>query len=675
MKRLVTLISMLVCSIAVLAQGQTSTLLEIGNEKISKEDFMKMYLKNNSTSIVSLDRQDLENYLDLFINYKLKLIQARENGLDTTKAFLDEVAKYRKQVAEPYINDRTITDSLIQEAYDRELEILRASHVLITLPANAAPSDTLAAYNKALMVRNKALKGEDFAKLAMEYSDDPSAKDRVVSENQPVVKGNGGDLGYFTSMLMIYSFESACYSMQKGDISMPIRTNFGYHIIKLTDRKQADFSSVDLKHVLVTTQNRSEEDAEKIINEAYSHVNEWGIDSVASVYSDDERSAKNSGWLIHQRCNSVPPEFIDQMSNMKAGELSVPFKTRYGWHFFRLVKRYPIPTLEEEKKNITQRISKDQRAYRSIESFIQKSKDEYGFKEYKNNLTELQYVVTDSVFSGNWQIPSDFKGNKVLFTIGDSSYTQMDMLEELYTAQRKQTPAYIPTFLETFCNSFADNKVFDYANDRLEDKYEDLRESMQSFREGILIFSITDQNVWNKSLIDSVGVQEFYNKHQQEYIWGNRADVTMWNIDKSINIKKVLSLIKKCNKKGLTNDETKDKLIKKFAIKETPSKYFTYTWNRYEKGANRNVDKSIWNTNIAENLQNKDVVVLDTTSMTNKNMVLVLKSFLAPQPKSLDECKGIVTSQYQEYLEEKWIKELRSKYPYKVNLEVFNSVK
>ncbi|MDO5760942.1 MAG: hypothetical protein Q4Q06_07940, partial [Bacteroidota bacterium] len=189
------------------------------------------------------------------------------------------------------------------------------------------------------------------------------------------------------------------------------------------------------------------------------------------------------------------------------------------------------------------------------------------------------------------------------------------------------------------------------------------------------IFAITDKEVWNRSLVDTTGLKEFYEKNKEHYVWQERADVTTWNIDKSIDLKKASKIINKANKKNKTNDETKDLLIKKFSIKEKPDKYFSYSWGRYEKGANKNIDKLIWNTELAEKLTAKNIVITDTTLITNKNNVLVLKSFLAPQIKTLPECRGVVTSHYQEFLETQWITDLRKKYSYKIYYDVFNSIK
>jgi len=261
-----------------------------------------------------------------------------------------------------------------------------------------------------------------------------------------------------------------------------------------------------------------------------------------------------------------------------------------------------------------------------------------------------------------------------VFTIGDTFVTQHDFLEELYASQRKQTPEYVPLFLDKFYRSIVDKKVLEYADSQMEKRYPEFKENMQMFREGLLIFAITDREVWTRSLIDTLGLEEFYQKNKENYVWQNRVDVTTWNIDKSIDFNKAVRIITKSNKKNKTNDETKDILLKKFFITEKPEKYFAYSWGRYEKGANKNIDKLIWNTDLSKNLNKKDAVIADTTLMTNKNNVLVLKSFLEPRIKTLDECRGIATSHYQEFLEKEWIADLRKKYSYQVYYDVFNSI-
>lgn len=676
MKKILILLAVFTLSVFVAkAQKEDDIVLEIQGEKVTKTEFLKMYNRNNISNSQTIDKEDLNKYLDLYINYRLKLLQAREEGLDTIKSFVEEVDTYRKQTIQPYINNSAITDSLVEEAYQREKEFLRASHILVSLPANATPKDTLEAYNKALMIRNKALKGENFDSLAVKYSDDPSAKGKEATEEQKAIVGNKGDLGYFSSMTMVYPFESACYALKKGEISQPVRTNFGYHIIKLTDRIPAPFFTCNIKHVWINAQNHSEQEAKQLIEEAYSHVEEWKIDSVARKYSEDQYSSQNNGWLMYQKPNTLPAEYIALLKDMKEEDISPIIQTRFGWHFFKLKNIHPLKPLAERRGAILQRISKDARSYKSIENFVNQSKEYYHFTENKKVFDEIKPLVTDSVFEGTWQLPADYIGDKVVFTIGDTSFTQKDFLDELYVYQHKQTPEYVPLFLDKFYNNIVDKKVFEYADSKLEERYPELNEIMQEFKDGLLIFAITDREVWDRSLTDTLGLEQFYQNNKDKYVWQNRADVTTWNIDKSIDLKKVAKIITKATKKNKTNDEIKDLLCKKFSITEKQSKYFAYTWARYEKGVNKNIDKLIWNTDIAKDLNKKNVVITDTTLLTNKNNVLVLKSFLLPQTKTLDECRGVVTSQYQEFLESKWLTDLRKKYVYKVHYDVFNSIK
>lgn len=674
-KRLLTMVLVLLGFVTLRAQSNDEVVLQVEGQNITKTEFMKMYNKSTVSGNTELDREDLKDYLDLYINYRLKLLQAKQEGLDTARAYKEEVDGYRKQIIAPYLNDESVTDSLVKEAYEREKEFVRASHILIAIPANATPADTLAAYKKAMMIRIKALSGEDFSALAEEYSEDPSAKDRESPKDQKTIKGNRGDLGYFTSMTMVYSFESACYKMEKGDVSMPIRTKFGYHIIKLTDRIPALFSTCNIKHVWIDAKNHNDEEAMALIKEAYSHVEEWKIDSVAKAYSEDDYSAKNNGWLMNQKPNSVPAEYVECMKTMKEGDLSPILHTRYGWHFFKLMNIHPLQDFEGRKAQIMQRVGKDERGFKSVESFINKSKEYYGFSENKKNYEELVPLITDSIFSGTWQMPENYTGDKVVFTIGDSSFSQSDILKYIYVMQRRQTPEYIPLFMEKIYNAITANKVYEYADSKLEDRYPELRETMNTFREGVLIFAITDREVWNKGLNDSIGLQEYYNLHKSEYIWQDRADVTIWNIGKSIDLKKAEKIIAKNAKKGISNEDTRQTLLKKFKITENPDKFFTYTWGRYEKGANKNVDRLIWNSEVSKNRSQTNLTLSDTSMMTNKNNVLVLKGFVLPEIKTLEECKGMVTSKYQELLESKWIESLRKTYKYKVNYDVFNSIK
>lgn len=667
MKKIVVLIALFVLSISSFAQTDNNIVMEIAGEKISKGEFLKMYNKNNMTP-GEINKEDLDSYLELFINYKLKLVQARELGLDTLSSYVDEVDKYRQQLIVPYLNDAEVTQALLEEAYERTKTFVRASHILISLPENANPTDTLNAYNKAMSIREKALNGEDFTSLAKQYSDDPSVNDRK-GQNY---KGNGGDLGYFTSMTMIYPFENACYSMNVGEISTPIKTRFGYHIIKLTDKMPAFCSSLDVAHIWVATDKRTEEESKAIIDAAYSKLQEGNLsfDSIVKLYSDDKSNMATGGVMRNQKINTIPADYVIQASKLKEGEMSAPFKTSFGWHIIKPIKYSEIPSFAQQKAFIGNRISKDERSFKSLESFASKAKAEYGFVEDKEGLKDIEKIITDSVFTATWAIPADFSNDEELFRIGDFSFTVNDLAKEIEKHQRPQPAEYIPSYLEKVYNTVVLEQVVNYADSKLEEKYPEIKEEIQEFSDGVLIFAITDRMVWNKSLLDTIGLKSYFEANKQQYNWEKRVSTTLWSIDgEKDDVSKIEKLLKKAVSKSWTNEETKEKLIKKLKIKDN-SRKVVYKWNKYEKGDNKMVDALFWSdTTLTEG----SVKFYETKNQ--KLTFLILDSWVDVEPKSLDDCKGLVTSDYQAFLEKQWINDLRTKYQYKIYQDVYDNIK
>ncbi len=668
MKKIVVLLTLFVLSLCSVAQTDNDVVIEVAGEKITKEAFLKMYNKNNLTP-GKIDKNDLDAYLELYINYKLKLLQAKELGLDTIPSYLEEVDKYRQQLIIPYLNDAEVTQSLIEEAYERTKTFVRASHILISLPENANPADTLNAYNKAMSIRERALKGEDFNALAKQYSDDPSAKDR----KEQNYRGNGGELGYFTSMTMIYPFENACYSMEVGEISLPIKTRFGYHIIKLTDKIPAFFSTFDVAHIWVGIDKRPEQESKAIIDDVYAKIQEGQItfDSLVKLYSDDKSTASVGGVLKNQKVNTVPANYIEEASKLKIGEVSTPFKTAFGWHIIKPVSYKAIPSLEQQRKTIEDRISKDERSFKSLESFESKAKLEYGFVEDKDGLKEIEKILTDSVFNATWIIPTEFSDNTELFRIGDFSFTINDFAKEIEKHQRIQPAEYIPTYIEKVYNTVVLEQVVNYADSKLEEKFPELKAEIQEFSDGVLIFSITDRMVWNKSLIDTLGLQTYFEANKQKYNWEKRVSTTLWSVEAAEKDKsKIEKLLKKSIAKSWTNEETKEKLSKKLKIKEGIDKKIVYKWGKYEKGDNKTVDALLW----SDTSQVKGTIKSQETK--NKKLTfLVLDSWVDDEPKELDDCKGLVTSDYQVFLEQQWISDLRTKYQYKIYRDVYDTIK
>lgn len=249
--KMFALVALSLPTICINAQSKLDkqVLMTIGDKPVTVKEFTDVYSKNNIKNEV-VDKKSVDEYLDLFVNFRMKVMEATEMKLDTSAKFKSELEGYRKQLAKPYFSSDKISDELVQEAYQRKLKDIRASHILITCDKHALPSDTLKAYNKAMDIRKRALKGEDFASLAVKYSDDPSAKDIKGTETTQARKGNHGDLGYFTVFDMVYPFESGAYNTKEGEISMPIRSDFGYHIIKVQSVTDA-MGTIQAAHIFL----------------------------------------------------------------------------------------------------------------------------------------------------------------------------------------------------------------------------------------------------------------------------------------------------------------------------------------------------------------------------------------------------------------------------------------
>ncbi|NTV83959.1 MAG: peptidylprolyl isomerase, partial [Bacteroidales bacterium] len=361
-------------------------LLNIAGENISAGDFMYVFNKNN------LNRDDqgpdaVKEYLDLYINFRLKVKQAEDLGMDTLESFRKELEGYRKQLAQPYFTDGSVSDHLLKEAYERKLWDIRASHILFRVERNAPAGDTLAAYKKALAAYQRIAAGENFGVVAAEVSEDPSARDTEASQYRPARKGNQGDLGYFTVFDMVYAFETGAYTTEPGTVSKPVRTDYGYHLIKVTD-KQPAMGQAQVAHIFVAMPpNATAQDSvlkKDKIEAAYQKILAgMAFEDVVKEYSEDKASAANGGKLPWFGSNRMVPEFIVATRHLAdTGSYSSPFTTPFGYHIIKLIDRKAIGTFEEEEPTLKSRLEKDVRNKLSEESVINRIKQENGFKEF-----------------------------------------------------------------------------------------------------------------------------------------------------------------------------------------------------------------------------------------------------------------------------------------------------
>ncbi|NSW44895.1 MAG: peptidylprolyl isomerase [Bacteroidales bacterium] len=636
------------------AQNNDPVLMTINDKKITKSEFERIFHKNNKDSVT--DEKSVREYLDLFINFKLKVFEAIANGLDTAQNFKQELQNYRKQLTAPYFVDKETEEKLVREAYERKKIRIRTSHILIKVPENASPADTLAAYNKAIDIRNRILKGEDFAKLANEFSQDD------------VSKINGGDIGYLTVFTTVLPYENAAYSLKPGEISMPVRSQYGYHIIKVTDRKENP-GDVKVAHIMaLVARDASEEDvkkAEQKINEAYQKLLQ-GEDfaKVAMDYSDDKASAKRGGDLPWFGTGRMVPEFETAAFDTKVGEITKPFRTAFGFHIIKKIETRPIAAFESERNDLAQKIAKDPRAQQSKNVLIEKLKKEYNYTFNKKNLDEIIAFVDTNLYSGNFKAPKTAKLDKPLFTLKDSTYIQKQFVQYLSNykskSKEKATNETAKELAKQLYKNWENEKIVAYEDARLETKYPAFANLLQEYHDGILLFDLTDKMVWSKAIKDTVGLKEFYEKNKNKYMWDTRAEA-IWITYENDKCKDALIKAIENNKKQQTIDDILKSINKKSTcLTKKDTKLIS-------KGEMPGIDKIAFNE---DKTQNKKYTLFE-----DKKLIIYINAMVPPQPKQLHETKGVVTADYQSYLEKQWIDELRKKYTVKVNEEVLKQVK
>ncbi len=318
MKNLLLSMALVSTMVSGLAGQEQPVLLTIADDKVTLDEFERIYKKNNNEA--SLNRQTPEEYLELFINFKLKVKEAEALGMDTTAKFINELEGYRVQLAKPYLADEETKEEMMQEAYERAKLDINASHILIKLPPNPSPADTLAAFKKITDIRQRIVNGEDFATVARATSDDGS------------VQRNGGDLGYFTVFSMIYSFENMAYNTPVNTLSQPFRTNYGYHILQIHDKRPAR-GQVKVAHIFIRTPEGMGEPEKKTAYEKAQMVYDslqLGADfgHMARSYSEDPSSARNGGEIPWFGTGRMIPEFEDVSFNIEnKGDFSKPLKS------------------------------------------------------------------------------------------------------------------------------------------------------------------------------------------------------------------------------------------------------------------------------------------------------------------------------------------------------------
>ncbi len=662
MKKLLFSFSLLLLFYVSSAQksNDKALLINISGDKVTSGEFMDVFTKNNVQN-ETIDKKSLEEYLELYINFKLKVKEAEYLKMDTNKAFITELDGYRKQLAKPYFTDESVTEALLQEAYNRKLTDVRASHILLMLDKDAAPKDTLEVYNRILKIRERAINGEDFGALAAETSEDPSAKDREAIANQRSFRpGNKGDLGYFSVFDMVYPFETGAYLTPVGEISMPLRSEYGYHLIKVTEKTPAS-GLIEAAHIYISVNPdaKAEEIAEKAEKAEFIYekiIKGMNYEDAVKEYSDDKGSAARGGTLTKFAVNRIVPEFVSAIKKMEPGQISVPVRTVYGFHIIKLISLQKPGSFDEESPKLKEKLAKDARAQKSEEAVIEQIKADAKFKLMNENVDAFIASLDSTLLQGKYAVGAQNHTAKVLFKLGKKNFLSTDFAAFIEKKQTAQQNGNISTYGHKLFQEYVKESCLAFEDSQLEKKHPEFAALMKEYHDGILLFDLMDKKVWTKAIQDTAGLRAYHEIHKMDYQWKERAQASIYTVTDTTEAVAVKNLLASIIDAATARERFSADSIKSVRIQP----------GKFEKTDNRYVDMTDW----------KPGLYGPYIADADKAVVYVrIEEILAPGPKALEEAKGLITSDYQNYLEKEWVKELREKYPVQVNTKSFDKLK
>ena len=654
------------------------------NQEVQLDEFERQFLKNLNLKEKAVTAADIDEYLKLYIRFKLKIQDAKDAGKDTLENYKRELAMYRDQLSRNYLYDREVTDNLIKEAYERSLYEVRVQHILIRVDRNASNAAVERAKKRLLEIRNQLLRdpsAENFATLASSDSQDDGTKE------------NGGDLGYLTALQVVYEFENAAYNTQVGEISDIFRTDFGFHILRVQDKRK-NRGDIRVRHIMLRTgknSNTTDEEAEKKITEIHSKIasGKESFEDMARNYSEDFSSKYNGGLV-----NWVNPtqfvgdlerqDWIENAYRLKEdGQMTEPFRTSYGWHILMREGIRAVGSFEDAKNSIKTKVQQNPRSQISLESFVSRLKVEENYTENKEIIERFfEYLKTDSGFlKGNFDMDNmpetvsvNQNGKAVsyryldaeLFRFAGEPYSVEEFAMRL-GSNKSPIKKDISDWILNEYNDWVRDVAIAYQNEHLEEKSSEFKFIFQEYREGILMFNRMQEMVWDKANNDSIGLATYFQANINDYQWDDRFNAEFYFCVDNKMMKKVFKQVKK----GIAADSLRREHTRKNQLD------FNYKIGKYQLTdtflfPNNEVLKMVFSN---EKFKSKEDKVYKMGQVGNDFVVLKVKSFLPAGPKSLDETRGPVASKYQTVLEKEWIADLEKRYPVTINYEVVEEFK
>ncbi len=630
--------------------GQNDPVLfTVNGAPVHLSEFNYIYTKTNGSK-ADFSRASIDEYLDLYTKFKMKVARAKDMKLDTIPALKEELAGYRRQLADSYLTDKEVTEKLVREAYDRIQRDISLSHILVKIDRN----DTTAAWATAQAIKARLAKGENFEALVKEVSQDLNTQKK------------GGLLGFLTATLPdgFYALESAMYNTPVGKTSDVIRSPIGYHIIKINAERPAR-GEVEVAHIMFrkTKEGIPQLFAKQHADSVYTELKKGSsFETMAMQLSDDANSSAKGGYLGFFGIGRYETAFEDAAFNLvKDGDFSEPVESSIGWHIVKRISRKGIEPLDIVKSRLKARIQQDSRFELAKKSMVERIKRENNFMQTPSVLNDFIAQLDSTYLTFGWKKP-ETKTQAELFKLGSKSFKTEDFTNYLAAnANRRLSYAVsaknnLGEITRMMYDEYMNEQALAFEETQLESKYSDFKNLMREYEEGILLFEAIKMNVWDKASLDSVGLEKFHKTRKDKYMWNERAQIITYMVSDSA--KAELDNIRLYAEKSAVKD-----VLKKFNKKKD---LVSFSEETVEKDKRKAIESINWKVG---SMTKPELDASDRTWRFYK-----IEKITPPTAKTLKEARGFVVADYQEFLEKQWMDELAAKYKVVVKKDVLDSI-
>lgn len=621
------------------AKDVDPVVMTINGQKVTRSEFEYFYNKNNDEEVA--EKKTFDEYVELFVNYKLKVQEALSRGIDTTQQYIDELKGYRDQLAEPYLQNDSWKQEAVQDILNNRKYEVHAAHILVALDEKASPKKVAEAQAKLDSIKMQIEAGASFDSIARIVSDDPSARQ------------NGGDLGYFSVLQMVYPFEEAAFNTPVGQLA-ECRSQFGLHLLNIIDKRKADTEEVLVAHIMKmfdrsVPKQIAMKQTEAYIDSLYARlVTGEDFAKMAETSSEDSYTARNGGaypWL-NKRAR-FPQEWLDVAFSLKPGEISRPFATDYGWHIMKqLDRRAEAPTDSAALAELTTMVDRDPAR-----------------KAHYRKLLEDKWMQEEGL-KFNDKMLSNKNRNKVVMTIGKQKYT-LQQYDDFCKAQYGDEASYVPQ--TTSVDAWKRAMITSYEDANLESKYEDFRHLYKEYHDGILLFDVAGGEVWDKASNDTVGLRNYFAAHRANYSWKEPhfKGAFIECADDELLVTALKKIYDHCSDIQECANQVRSVVLTDSILTPNPKQpRFHIVNGLYSPGDNNTVDRLELKLNVEAK-----------APRTNMPIQMTYGKVLADGPEEMEDVRSAVVADYQNELESQWCAKLREKFPVVLNQKELDKIR